>query len=126
MKFDFNKPLVLLNGKTVKDPQGDDLTMAKNLAANMANVIKSPEPQKLLLWAMSLEKDGTVTLDKVDQAKFKKQIETFEGVSALVQGRLLDEFEEQQEADKKPKLAAVASSNGEAQTTAEPAAENVN
>lgn len=128
MTFDFNKDLLLLDGTPAKDYVNEKgvpvevgtLTMAKCMARNIANVNKNPEPQKLAGWALSLYKDGTVTLDKPDQTKFRKLIESMDGVSALITARLLDDFDEQQDLDKKGGLKAVpAASNGQAQPAGE-------
>lgn len=103
MKFDFNRPLININGSEMKDNTQEVFTMHKMIAQHLGQMVKFNDPVKLVEWCRQLWSTGTIDLDKSDQSKFRAAVASFETLNSYLIGQMLETFDDIKDArSKKP------------------------
>lgn len=99
-KYDFTKALVNLDDQALQNADKEPILMSQVLANNLHNLTKGIEPRKAYEWSKTLWKGKPLLLDKSDEGKLKKLIETdFELLSAGVRAQMLEVFDNAPEAE---------------------------
>lgn len=95
MKLNFNIPMLQLDGTPYKEPGGEDVLLSGVLSTALSVMTEGIEPLKGLDWMLKMKQGEILDLDRADQDKLKKLIESgFKGMSLLVRARLLEVFEQ--------------------------------
>ena len=89
--LDFTKPLVGLDGSTIKDETGKELSLGKLLSNQLANTNKG-DALKLFTWAQKCFNDQPLDLDPSDRATLKDFINSNESLTVLAKAQLLSVF----------------------------------
>lgn len=92
MKVDLNKPFLDMDESPIKDDSDKPLMLNKILANHLLGLGKE-NVMKFYDWGFSLWKDGIIDVDRTDSEMLQKFIENLDGVTRLLKGRLLAEFE---------------------------------
>jgi hypothetical protein len=89
--LDFTKPLVGLDGSTIKDETGKEVSLGKLLSGQLAGSNKG-DALKLFTWAQKLYNDQPLDLDPSDRATLKDFITANETLTVLAKAQLLSVF----------------------------------
>lgn len=101
MKFNFNKPALLLSGKPVvlqhsADEPGKEQILGHILANNLV-AQRTGNIMKVLDWARKLYAGHIIDLDRADQKTMQSLIEGFPDLSILYKGQLLEILDQKEE-----------------------------
>jgi hypothetical protein len=89
--LDFTNSLVGLDGSTIKDETGKELSLGKLLSGQLANTTKG-DALKLFTWAQKLYNDQPLDLDPSDRSTLKEFITSNETLTVLAKAQLLSVF----------------------------------
>ena len=90
LSLDLKKPLLHVDGTTLKNETGKELEIAFELA-NVLAVSRSGNPIKIWGWATTLASSGVIQLDDADIDELKRVIEQSD-TTALFKGQVLREI----------------------------------
>jgi len=91
--FNFNKPVIGLDGNPLMDANGP-ITIGSILAPIIASQSKG-DALKLFGWALAIYKNEDLILDKSDKQTLKDFIISSEQMTVLVKAQLLEVFNQQ-------------------------------
>lgn len=91
--LDFNKQLLGLDGKPVKDNEDKDLTIGKLLSGLLASANKG-DALKLFNWAQKLYNGEPLDLDESDKSTLKEFIKGNESLTVLAKAQALGVFKD--------------------------------
>ena len=91
--LDFNKQLVGLDGKPVKDIDDKDITIGKLLAGQLANANKG-DALKLFTWAQKVYNGEPLELDPSDSSTLKDFVKNSEQLTVLAKAQILGVFKD--------------------------------
>lgn len=101
MKLNFNADLLNVEGDPIKNKNGENLRLNGVLASSIMGSTSKENVVKFFDWAIKLQQEGVLDLDKADQALLKTTIENLDGITVLGKGRLLEVFDKREEELKK-------------------------
>jgi hypothetical protein len=90
--MDFNKPMKNLNGVSVKDQSGKDITLCNILADQLVSGSKG-DAVKFYGWALKLHEGKELDIDKSDTQTLKDFITNNEQLTILAKAQLLEQFD---------------------------------
>ncbi len=90
--MDFNKPIKSLNGQTVKNQNGTDVTLGSILADQLVSGSKG-DAVKFYGWALKLHEGKELDIDKSDTQTLKDFITNNEQLTILAKAQLLEQFD---------------------------------
>lgn len=93
MKLNFNLCLTNLKGETLKNGDGSDAMMNATLATALVSSTGKENITKIFDWALTLQKNGILDLDRADQSLLKGIIQNSDTLYILAKGRMLEVFE---------------------------------
>jgi len=91
--LDFNKQLLGLDGKPVKDAEDKDITIGKLLSGLLASANKG-DALKLFNWAQKLYNGESLDLDESDKSTLKEFIKGNESLTVLANAQALGVFKD--------------------------------
>lgn len=91
--LDFNQNLLGLDGKPVKDSDGQELSLGKLLANQIAFSGKG-DALKLFSWAQKIYAGEPLELDKSDENTLKELIKNNEVLTIMAKAQLLSVFKD--------------------------------
>jgi len=91
--LDFNKQLLGLDGKPVKDAEDKDITIGKLLSGLLASANKG-DALKLFNWAQKLYNGESLDLDESDKSTLKEFIKGNESLTVLAKAQALGVFKD--------------------------------
>jgi len=91
--LDFNKQLLGLDGKPVKDSEDKDITIGKLLSGLLASANKG-DALKLFNWAQKLYNGESLDLDESDKSTLKEFIKGNESLTVLAKAQALGVFKD--------------------------------
>lgn len=91
--LDFNKQLLGLDGKPVKDHEDKDVTVGKLLSGQLASANKG-DALKLFNWAQKLYNGEPLDLDDSDKSTLKEFIKGNESLTVLAKAQALGVFKD--------------------------------
>lgn len=89
--LDFNVALKGLDGLEVKDEKGENVTIGKLLASQLAFTNKG-DALKLFHWAQKMYSGESLDLDKSDESVLKEFIKSNEQLTVLAKAQMLNVF----------------------------------
>lgn len=93
LMLDFNKPLCGLDGKSVTDVDGKEITLGKLLSGQLASSNKG-DALKLFTWAQKCFNGEKLELDPSDASTLKDFIKNNETLTVLAKAQLLSVFKD--------------------------------
>ena len=90
MKLDFNREFLNLEGKAIKSPDGNEMTLNVMLGNAIVASAGKEDILKFLDWGLKLVKGEILDLDRTDQKLLRKTIEGLETINILAKGRFLE------------------------------------
>lgn len=90
--MNFNKPMKGLNGQSVKDQNGKEVTLGNVLANELVSGNKG-DAVKFYGWALKLHEGKEIELDKSDTQTLKDFVTNNEQLTILAKAQLLEQFE---------------------------------
>lgn len=91
--LDFTKPLVGLDGVSVKDIDDKEITLGKLLSGQLAQSNKG-DALKLFTWAQKCYNGEQLDLDPSDETTLKDFIKNNESLTVLAKAQLLSVFKD--------------------------------
>lgn len=91
--LDFNKQLLGLDGKPVKDIDNKDITIGKLLAGQLAGANKG-DALKLFTWAQKVYNGEPLELDQSDTSTLKDFVKNSEQLTVLAKAQILGVFKD--------------------------------
>lgn len=91
--LDFNKQLLGLDGKPVKDIDDKDITIGKLLAGQLAGSNKG-DALKLFTWAQKVYNGEPLELDPSDTSTLKDFVKNSEQLTVLAKAQILGVFKD--------------------------------
>lgn len=91
--LDFTKPLVGLDGVSVKDIDDKEITLGKLLSGQLAQANKG-DALKLFTWAQKCYNGEQLDLDPSDTQTLKEFIKNNESLTVLAKAQLLSVFKD--------------------------------
>lgn len=89
MNYKFNFDLQDLDGKTIPDGKGGNLTAGRLLATTLANSSKG-EVLKLYDWSKKLIAGEPLNLDRTDRDMLKELVRNNESLTIMSKGQILE------------------------------------
>ena len=89
--LDFNKSLNGLDGKALKDQDGNDLTLGRFLSGFLASHTKG-DALKFFGWAQKLYNGEAIDLDDSDKETLKEFVKSHDGLTVLSKAQILGLF----------------------------------
>lgn len=87
-KFNFKVPLLDAEGKEHKEG-GKSIILSESLSNIIMSTVITEQPMKFFDWALSLKKDGELSIDNEDTKTLKDYIANHNQMAMLLKGRLL-------------------------------------